>query len=45
MMILLVLLGIGALAGVIGTIVSVHQDGYRQVPERPSERREHTPGR
>ncbi|MGA1838500.1 hypothetical protein VD659_16400 [Herbiconiux sp. 11R-BC] len=45
MMILLVVLGIAAVVGIVGTILSVRQDGYRKVPERPAERRDHTPGR
>ncbi|SDZ28013.1 hypothetical protein [Herbiconiux ginsengi] len=35
MIILLVLLGIGAVVGIVATVVDLRRDGYRRMPNRP----------
>ena len=35
MIILLVLLGIGAVIGIVATVIDLRRDGYRHIPNRP----------
>jgi hypothetical protein len=35
MIILLVLLGIGALIGIVATVIDLRRDGHRRIPNRP----------
>ncbi|WP_382304143.1 hypothetical protein [Herbiconiux sp. UC225_62] len=35
MVILLVLLGIGAVIGIVATVVDLRRDSYRRIPNRP----------